>query len=174
MSRRLAPLCRPAGPARRSTSARTASTVRWEFLAAGFLIRNVFRIAAAHQCSSSRSCCHPRSRALSSGCAERGFVGSVGASDDRRRKCPGKDSNLHAFRGRRILSPLRLPFRHPGGLRTCIHSASVGACKKNRACRRASHHAKTRTTKKALLAERLLAGISREITWRRGSRPWRP
>jgi len=45
-------------------------------------------------------------------------------------------------------------------LRTCIHSASVGACKKNRACRCDAHSAKTRTTKKALLVERLLAGIS--------------
>jgi hypothetical protein len=79
---------------------------------------------------------------------------------DLRRKCPGKDSNLHAFRGRRILSPLRLPFRHPGGLRTCIHSARIGACKKNRAHRRGMRGAQKRPTKKALLAERLLASIS--------------
>jgi hypothetical protein len=42
-------------------------------------------------------------------------------------------------------------------LRACIHSARIGACKKNRAHRRAAYRLKTRTTKKALLAERLLA-----------------
>ena len=67
------------------------------------------------------------------------------------RKCPGKDSNLHAFKGRRILSPLRLPFRHPGGLRTSINSVTTVACKKNR---RVST-GKIRPTKKALPWERL-------------------
>jgi len=54
ISRRPAPRCRPAVPARRSTCARIASMVRSGFLGADFLIRNVWRIAAAPRCSSSR------------------------------------------------------------------------------------------------------------------------
>ena len=30
--------------------------------------------------------------------------------------CRGRDSNPHGLLGQRILSPLRLPFRHPGKL----------------------------------------------------------
>jgi hypothetical protein len=45
-------------------------------------------------------------------------------------------------------------------LRAFIHSARIGACKKNRARLRGMRGAQTRPTKKALLAERLLARIS--------------
>lgn len=31
-----------------------------------------------------------------------------------RLRCRGRDSNPHDLIGQRILSPLRLPFRHPG------------------------------------------------------------
>ena len=54
ISRRREPRCRPVAPARRSTCVRIASMARSGFLAAGFRIKSVWRIAAAHRCSSSR------------------------------------------------------------------------------------------------------------------------
>ena len=54
ISRRLAPRYRLVALARRSMCARIASTERSGFLAADFRIRSVWRIAAAHRCSSSR------------------------------------------------------------------------------------------------------------------------
>ena len=71
---------RPDVLARRSTSARIASTVRSEFPAADFLIRNDFRIAGARRCSSSCSCWRPRSPASSRGRAEREAAGEACAS----------------------------------------------------------------------------------------------
>ena len=54
ISRRPGLRCRPVVPARRLTCAKIVSTVQSGFQAADFRTKNVFRIAVAHRCSSSR------------------------------------------------------------------------------------------------------------------------